>query len=222
MKKFIITFVIVIIVLLFGGLVAVAASGLVHVPVLTKLLKADQPKDLGVTISEQLFTDMLRQAGINLVGSYADFCLTCQIMYANPKPVELSVTSDELSSYLQSTNNVLGPLEHIQVRLLDDNTAEMSAFIDLTEYGIDMAAPVYVTGAINTDGSTIDFDISSAKVGALPVTQNYIEQGETELEQLVNSHLEAMPGLTIDTLEINNGTLEYAGIFPTTITAGTK
>ena len=46
-----------------------------------------------------------------------------------------------------------------------------------------------------------------------------LKQGEDGIEQQINRQFLAMPGLKIDTLEINNGQLHYRGAFPQSASA---
>ena len=111
----------------------------------------------------------------------------------------------------------LGPLKEIQVKLNDNNQAEMSAYLDLKDYGYDFSGPVYAAGSIVKSGSSnIAIEIQAIEVGLLPVPKKYIEQGQDGLNALVNSQLAKMPGLKIDLLEINNNALLFKGNYPRT------
>ena len=200
-----------------GGIFLVAASGLYPVPWLTKALGADKPRNLGLVANEQLFTDKLDQQQVKLNPPYGKYCFTCNIVYSDTAPMNVSFDSNEITSYLQATNNDIGPLRDIQLRLGDDNSGEASAWLDLTSYGYDLKGPVYMVGSFSVDSPTsISFDIETAKVGMLPVPVDFMDKAETELNKLVDAQLNDMPGLNINNLEVSLGTLLFQGDFPHT------
>lgn len=206
-----------------AGVFLVAASGLYTIPWLTKALGADKPRDFGIVASEKLFTDQLVEQQIKLTAPYEQYCLTCNLVYSDPAPMNITLDSEELTSYLQITNQSLGPLKNIQIKLGDDNFAETSAWIDLTPYGYDLKGPVYMAGSFSVASpQSISFDIETAKIGMLPVPAEYMVKAETELNKLVDTQLDKMSGLKIDTLEVSAGTLLFQGNFPHTISASGK
>ncbi|MBP1909372.1 hypothetical protein [Methanolobus bombayensis] len=197
-------------------LTVVAASGMVYIPVLTEILGTDEAVDLGIETDPLLFDNIVKEQGITLKDPVSQYQLTSNIIYSDTSPMDISLTSSDLSSYLQATNNE-GPLKDIQVKLGDNNQAEMSAYLDLKEYGYDFKGPVYAEGSIfKASDNSISIDIDSAKVGLLPLPEGSTEQGEQELENLINSHLSKMPDLKIGTLEVSDGTLNFQGDFPRT------
>jgi len=61
----------------------------------------------------------------------------------------------------------------------------MSAYIDLNEMGYNFRGPVYAEGSFEkADDSSIQVDISSAKVGLLAIPGSSAVQGEEEIEIL--------------------------------------
>lgn len=78
--------------------------------VLTSILGTDEARDLGATIDYALFDEMIEDQGIVLNDEISDFTLTSEILYSDAAPMDLSLTSSQLSSYLQATNNE-GPLK---------------------------------------------------------------------------------------------------------------
>ncbi len=93
----------------------------------------------------------------------------------------------------------------------------MSAYIDLNEMAYNFRGSVYAEGSFEkADDSSIQVDISGAKVGLLAIPGSSAVQGEQEIENLINSHLAKMPGLNIETLEVEDGNLDFKGDFPRT------
>lgn len=200
----------------FAILTLIAASGMVYIPGLTEILGTDKPVDLGVKADPVLFDNMVKEQGVTLAGPASSYMLTSDIAYSDTAPMDISLSSDELSSYLQATNNA-GPLKDIQVRLGSGNQAEMSAYIDLNDFGYNFKGPVYAEGTFEkASDNSVKLDISGAKVGLLPLPSGSAAQGEQELENLINSHLSKMPGLNIESLEVEDGNLNFKGDFPRT------
>ncbi len=206
---------IIVVILLFIVLVVVASTGLIKIPLITPVFGFDKAPDLGVKTDTENFNNMLLRENVILTDPVSNYCLTCEITYSNSGPMDITVSSTELSSYLQATNNEKGPLKDIQVKLGDANQAELAAYADLREFGYDFSGPVYSAGQIEKDGSNrLRLDITRAKVGLVPVPKDYAEKGEKALEDEINDQLASMPGLRIDSLSIDDGSLRFVGNFP--------
>ena len=104
-----------------GALTLTAASGMIKVPFLSSLLGTDKPKNLIGDVDPNLYKDVLVKGDIKLANEADKYCLTCDIVFGDPSPMDITLSSAELSSLLQATNNNLGPLKEIQVKLNNDN-----------------------------------------------------------------------------------------------------
>ena len=207
-----------VVLLLIGGtLTLAAASGMVKVPFLSSLLGTDKPKNLIGNVDPNLYKDTLVRGNITLADEADKYCLTCDIVFGDPSPMDITLSSAELSSLLQATNNNLGPLKEIQVKLNNDNRLEASAYLNLENYGYDFSGPVYAAGTISkNDAFGIAVEIQRIEVGILSIPEEYIKQGEDGLNILINSHLAKMPDLKIDILEISDNSLHFKGDYPKT------
>jgi len=208
------------ILVLMGGVLLIAASGFIKIPLLTALLGTDKPRDLGVRTDPSYFTDMLGKQGIKLEGTYDKLCLECYIEYADMKQMDISVTSNQLSSWISATNKE-GTLKDVQVKLGSNNNMEMSGKLDLRNAGYDFNGPIYAAGKIVKSGTnTLKIEINKAEAGLIPVPGEYAGKGAEELEGAINRQLARMPGLNIEDFSIENGALHYKGNFPSVIKAG--
>ena len=210
--------IIAVVLLLAGGVLTLAAaSGIIKIPVLTALLGADKPRDLIGEVDPNLYKNTLAKGEVTLVDEADKYCLICDITYKDSSPMDITVSSAELSSLLRATNKNLGPLKEIQIKLNDNNQAEMSAYLDLKDYGYDFSGPVYAAGSIVKSGSSdVAVEIQRVEVGILSIPEEYIKQGEEGLNVLINSQLEKMPDLKIDSLEISDNALHFKGDYPKT------
>lgn len=210
--------IIVIVLLMIGGaLTLAAASGMIKIPVLASLLGTDSPKDLIGDVDPNLYKDVLVKGEVTLTDEINKYCLTCNIAYEDFSPMDITLSSAELSSLLQATNNDFGPLTKIQIKLNDNNQVEMSAYLDLKSYGYDLQGPVYASGSIfKSSSSKINVEIKRVELGILSIPEKYIKQGEDALNLLLNKQLSSMPDLQINSLEINNNSLHFKGNYPKT------
>ena len=209
----------VILVLICGSLTLVAATGLVKIPVFSTVLGTDKPVNLLGNVDPNLYQDLLVREEVTLTGKTDQYCLTCDITYEDYGPMDVTLSSAELSSLLQATNNNLGPLKEIQVKLNDNNQAEMSAYADLKEHGYDFSGPLYIKGSIvKSESSGIAIEIQKVKTGLLPlpIPKEYIEKAENGINTLINMQLSKMSDLKIDQLEISDNALHFKGNYPKT------
>jgi len=198
----------------------IAATGIFYIPGFSEALGTNGPRDLGVKADPAKFSALLARENVKLSGPVSNFALTSTINYGPSAPTDVTVTSEELTSMMQATNNANGPLKNMQVRLGNNNGMEVSANADLEKFGYPVKGPVYLKGTLEKAGSgTIRIDLSEGSLGLIPIPENFREQAKTGLEQAINKQLSSMPGMKIDTLSINNGQLHYTGAFPQTASA---
>jgi hypothetical protein len=212
--------VIIIIVVALIVVTLIAASGIVYIPGFSEVLGTNKPRDLGIKADPAQFSALLAKENVKLTGQNSDFYLTAPIRYGSAVPMDATVSSEEITSMMQATNNVKGPIKNMQVKLGSNNEMEMSAFAELESYGYPLRGPVYLKGTFfKGSSSSINIHIREGSFGLIPVPENMLKQGEDGIEQQINRQLLAMPGLRIDTLEINNGKLHYRGAFPQSASA---
>ncbi|MBW6441016.1 hypothetical protein K0B03_03220 [Patescibacteria group bacterium] len=213
--------IIIILLLLTGGVITLAsASGMIKIPVITHLLGADSPRNLIGDVDLNLYKEVLAKGEVTLTGEASRYCLTCDMTYENFSPLDITLSSAELSSLLQATNNELGPLKDIQIKLNDNDKVEMSAFFDLQKFGYDFSGPIYASGGIFKSGSSrIGVEINRVEMGILSIPEKYIKQGEDGINLLINQQLSKMKDLKIDSLYISNNSLHFQGIYPKSASA---
>lgn len=193
----------------------IAATGVFYVPGFSEALGTNKPRDLGVKADPAKFSALLARENVKMNGQASDFDLTANIRYGQAVPMDATVTSEELTSLMQATNNAKGPLKNMQVKLGSNNQLEMSADADLQKLGYPVKGPIYLKGTLEKAGTgSVKMTVSEGAFGLVPVPADILRQGEDGLEQAVNKQLSSMPGMRIDSLSIENGQLHYAGAFP--------
>lgn len=192
----------------------------IYIPGFSEILGTNKTRDLGIKADPARFNALLSRENVKLTGKTSDFYLTAPIRYGSAVPMDATVSSEEITSMMRATNNAKGPLKNMQVKLGTNNEMEMSAFADLESYGYPLRGPVYLKGTfLKGILSGVNINIREGSFGLIPVPENMLKQGEDDIEQQINRQLLAMPGLIIDTLEINNGQLHYRGAFPQSASA---
>ncbi len=127
---------IIILVIAFVILVPVFIAGwLGFVPVLSTLLGATKPRDLGIRYTDYDFSSYQQKTKINFV----DFANAPdnpnkpgkKTVFADPKVVEnLQLTQEELTAAVNSTGWLWMPVKNAQIRLTD-NTVEVSGNLNM-------------------------------------------------------------------------------------------
>ena len=195
----------------------IAATGIFYIPGVSEILGTNKPRDLGVKADPAKFNSLLARENVKLSGPASNYDLTANIRYGQAQPMDVTVSSEELTSMMQATNNAKGPLKNMQVKLGNNNQMEMSADADLQKYGYPVKGPVYLKGTLEKSGSgSVNVMIKEGSLGLIPVPESILQQGGDGIEQQINHQLGAMPGMRIDNLEIQNGQLRYSGAFPQT------
>jgi hypothetical protein len=199
----------------------ITATGIFYVPGFSEVLGTNKPRDLGVKADPAKFNALLARENVKLNGPVSEYYLGSNVRWGNAVPMDVTITNEELSSMMQATNNEKGSLKNVQLKMGDNNQIEMSAQVDLSKFGYPVNVPVYTKGTlVKGSGNSVKIDIKEGSSGIVPIPENFLNQGESGLEQQVNSQLAQMPGLRIDTLDISQGQLQFNGAFPQTGNAG--
>lgn len=214
--KFIITLIVV--VLLAGGVFTVAATGLWQVPIVSDLLRTDKPINLGISNDAAFLDGWIKKYGLTVVGELGNCDNSCQISYQDIVEQRLIMSSEEISSYLNTLYAGGLPLSNIQIKLGAGNQAEASAWLDLSEFGYDISGPVYLQGTVElAGGQTVDLAVANAKLGLFPLPDKYFPQAEAELEKIFTNEAAKVVGYSLDSIDITDGQLNINGQLPTTI-----
>lgn len=209
-----------IIVIILIMLSVIAATGVFYVPGFSDALGTSKPRDLGVKADPAKFNALLARENVKLNGPASNYNLAADIKYGQALPMDVTVTSEELTSLMQATNNAQGPLKNMQVKLGDNNQMEMSADADLEKFGYPVKGPVYLKGNFEKSGSgSVTIVVKEGSFGLIPVPESVLQQAGDGIEQTINHQLGSMPGMRIDNLEIQDGQLHFSGAFPQTASA---
>jgi hypothetical protein len=96
----------------------IAASGIVYIPGFSEVLGTNKPRDLGIKADPAQFSALLAKENVKLTGQTSDFYLTAPIRYRSAVPMDATISSEEITSMMQATNNAKGPLKNKVVSAL--------------------------------------------------------------------------------------------------------
>jgi len=204
-------FLIVVLIIILGLVITVAATGLYDIPFLSSALGANKPKDLGVEISDTHLATMKEKAPMKIEGDTVEYASGGEI-FAGEIAVDTEFTANEVSSWLRRHQKPNPILENLQVRQYEGGI-EISAMA--SQY---IKAPIYAKVDVDyTKAGTIDLNFQKLKVGVFSVPEKYIGQVEDYLEETVNDLKTRVPGFSIETYELHDGYSTFKGTFPETV-----
>lgn len=247
MKKFIIIVSIIILIPLLALLTIYAAMG--GVPVVSSIIGADKPKDLGVRYTKADYDDLVAKLKIKVYpaptsGRAVDY----KKVYKGTKKIDMEYTDEVFTSILNINKPSYLMVSKTQVKFHKDGTMEASAMVN-TDYvkdyiklltkgseGKDLGlaanvgikflntlpqkVPVYAAGKVEYIGNNhIHFDVKTVKVGVLPTPANLLSTGNIEYANKVAN--DALDTMT--GLKIEKLSFEEGKLnFKGTVPAGTE
>ncbi len=178
------------------------------VPVLSDVLGARSPKDLGVKYAESDYASGLAKIPGHRIKSPEGACLTCNYNSTGTLAVDNTFTQEEFSAQLNKLNSKNGPARDIQIKFGKNGTMELSCFVKDPRVN----APIYAKGKIDS--------VSPKKVRVLV---EYLEIGRISLpfalaqepaNEAVQEFFRKNPGLSAQGIEVQEGTIRFKGTFP--------
>lgn len=179
----------------------------------TKVLKANEPVDLGVDYTEQDYTNFMDEIGLDADGSV--LCIDCPTpVFSNPQVREVTVSNAEASAVFEYVNQHLSnaSISGTQIKM-GDGEAELSTLF--TFQG--KTFPIYMVGSISkVSENSIDGQISTLKAGALSVPESITTYVTDFLVGTANEKLSsAGESVRIDSVDIKPEGLNFKGLVPT-------
>lgn len=228
-------------VIIFLVIVALAVAG-----VLILLPNLFAPKSLGVKSSREAYESAVTKLSFMKdnapsSGSAEDY----EYIYGEAKQVDIALSSEELTSFLNENRPDYYALKDVQVRVNDDDTVELSAKLN-AKYLIDTALNgkyseeeiqrslpflklipetvniyAHVAGGI-ADNKSAGIDIKEVEVMglALPTELYDTSEAESEINSLVNDFLSETSektGGSIDSIRVEDGELKFSGKVPSSL-----
>ena len=203
-----------------GGLVVVAVLavswlGVAQVPVLSAAFGMDKPRDLQMVQDRAAFNDFCAKWGLERPSAAANYTLSSKHHWSGSVAVDDTISEAAIAS-LREFNTSNARFSQIQFRVHAGYVA-MSAFVNVPGYPV--SGPMYGEFSIaKTSDHTVSVGISHLEFGRIGVPGNVLDTVKTALDAYLNkTMLEA--GITIDTLQLQEGGVRFKGTRPQTITA---
>ena len=231
MKKFII------ILLILTAIPVLVLGYFGFIPFLAPVFKTNVPRDLGVAYTQEDADRANELVGVDRsVLPETDE----KEFYFSDKThkVQLSLTSSELSAWLNTHSWKHYPFTNLQVLLGTSGQAQISGNVDIKKLigyfqtvgglseseveAIKSKIPMVGTPAfyLNVKGNISDNQISlvinNAQVGNFPIPQNVISANTTRLIEFIEKNTLAQPSINITTLEPQDNILKVIGTLPNT------
>ena len=211
-----------IIALFIAGIILVAvliAAYFGFIPGLSDLMGAYNAKDLGVKYADSDYNSFMSKIpGYRLVNPEYT-CLTCSYASTGSVPVDNTFTDNELTA-LMNKRSQNGPIKNIQVKFNGDNTVESSFLVDDPSVP---KMPVYFKAVVGSvQPNNINFRIQQLEVGRFQVGENELAQGQEILDILVSDYFRKNTGLSAESMDIQDGQVEFKGTSPEQMTGNTS
>jgi hypothetical protein len=127
--------------------------------------------------------------------------------------VEQTFTDAEISAIQNYANESSGPFKQVQIHFIGNGMVEASGYVD--DPRVTIPGPVYVRGeVIQTGPKSFTTNIESLQVGDYKVPGAIIEKANAEFLGYVNGILDGIDGLNIESVQINNGSVDFKGTLP--------
>jgi len=208
------------------------------VPGISTIMRADKPRDLGISYTEQ---DRLNgRAKINWQLEELPSSLPPEqsLIYSGQKDVTASFSSQELTAWLDN-NWKYTPITNAQIKISQDNTIEMSGILHtdrIETYARVMHAPEdFYSTLMNYHwlfigkppiyikvSATITHNIAQAKIykfqiGRFSISPDLLSQNNNIFTEAAEWQIKSIPGLNIRSLSFKNGFTEFDGTLPAVI-----
>lgn len=205
-----------------------------------------RPKDLGIKPSEAAYESAVAKLNYQKdaapsAGKAEDY----NYIYGEPKEINTSLTSEELTSFFNYNRPEFYALKKVQIKINPDDTVDFSASVD-TSYLIDKvlagkysekaiadAFPLAkaIPGSVNVyaklsgeiaDNKAVDFAFSHIEVMGvgLPAELYATESAKTEISSILDNFLANIAEKTkgsFTSVAVENGELQLSGMLPSSL-----
>lgn len=204
------------------------------IPSVSKMLKTDRPRDLGVSITEEA-----RAYNLEVIGEGSKYTTEgkdTEIQYFGEIKRDITLTSEQLTTLANEVDWKYDPISNLQIRLGEDGTIEGSGLLQIDKikdyivkngvsteevdkvierFGLDgKTFPFYVQLSLSADENEITWEAQKLEVGRFNVPLDAIEPYKDSIDGLIKNRLEQIPNLYINKIEIKDGKVNFIGTTP--------
>jgi hypothetical protein len=223
-----------------GVVVVAAVFGLGYlgfVPVISRLLGTDQPRDLGVVFyADEHVKSAFAKASVTQGELPFDVSDAESVKYEGKVDIKAEFTQEELTSFFNDCRWDYCPVSSVQLRINADGSVEMSGllrFDHMEGYGqrfkipqdrileglnaLKLAPdvlPFYVKGAPSAKDGDVSLGLSSVEFGRLPIPTKQVETYRGEVDAAIEGLIPQVPGMSVKSLDFSGGTMKFEGSYP--------
>ncbi|MFA5070356.1 MAG: hypothetical protein WC528_03680 [Patescibacteria group bacterium] len=203
-------FLIVLGVIIVALVLVIGYLGIYKIPVISSVMGADKPRDLGIKTSEEALASIKEKIQMKITGDYVNFESTDPSqLFTGVIPVDTSTTSEEITSWLQRFEGDDPIFSDTQVRKFEGGL-EISTMLNMY-----LKTPVYVKVLVNqTSNKSVSLNIQKASLGRIPVPEGYLEKASDWFEEKIAKIMAAIPGFSMEKYEIHENYSTFKGTFP--------
>ena len=193
-------------------LFVVGYTGYGQVPVLANIFGSTKPKDLGIHPTEADWFKVSTTVPIQVNGDAGSYSVFGSKVFTGSVMSSTELTSAEITAWIQHYTTNDPYVRDIQVKFIPGGM-EISAFAK--RY---LNTPIYVKVMVDRTGTnSVNLDVQKASLGKMPVPGNYIKKFNDYAQKILNEHLAAIPGFSIEQLEYKDGSRVFKGTYPASI-----
>lgn len=204
------------------------------VPILSDLMGTNRPRDLGMRFSQENFDSALDKSKVEMKA--LDPANPKIISYQGSHDLKANFTDDELTAHANNKNWVGYPVSDVQVRINDNNTAEVSGVLKLTkiepflkalnisqqefekaltEYNIPLRdIPFYAKGYGTAADNKLDVTMTNFELGRIKVPENILNKYQDEVTNFGYSIIKSIPGFSVHEARFENNSIYFDGSLP--------
>lgn len=204
------------------------------IPSISRMLKTDQPRDLGISITEEA-----REYNLKVLGEttqYTSEGIDTDIQYIGKTDRNITLTSEQLTTLANDVNWKYDPISNLQIKLSDDGKVEGSGMLHvdkIREYvsktGGDVkmvneviekfnlsgrSFPFYVQLTISADNNVVQWEAQKVEVGRIGIPISSIEPYKDVIDEVISNKLQTIPNLYIEKIEIGENSGTFIGTTP--------
>ncbi len=205
------------------------------VPLVSDIMGATTPVDLGVKVTEKDYASASAKLGRERETLPASKTPEESLKFTGSHKVDTEFTQEEATVTMQTRKYRYNPIGNdFQVRFNDDGTVEASGTLKLSnfrKYGkatgvsdeqadeimgkaglIKVNPAFYVKGTGYVANNRVYLDVKEAKLGRLSLPSDALESNY--VKRFVEDRIENIPGLDVESLKVEDGKLKFNGNYP--------
>lgn len=204
-------------------------------PVVSPLMGATTPKDLGVRFEESDFKSYTEKAKIKFEALGSDLSPEKSLSFEGKSELEVSFTSEEMTAMINSDKWKYYPVSDVQVKVHDDGTAEISGVLRkdrlqgyLQAQGVSLKEvdaimgyikdvplnPIfYAKGTGSVVNDKVDMKIERAEIGRLSIPTEFISD-PSPIEGFIEERIKFVPNFHVESFGFKDGKMDFKGTYP--------